>query len=69
MFKLILRGDSMQYSLVLDVNKVIKFDRLQEAVIFFYVKVSELLNNVIEFYDNNQKILTWVKGKGITTKP
>jgi hypothetical protein len=54
------------YSLVLDNNNVIEFDELQEAIIFFYKKISELLNNVIEFYDNNKKIFTWVRGKGIT---
>jgi hypothetical protein len=58
----------MQYSLILDNNKVVNFDGLQEALIFFYGKVSELLNNVIEFFDNNKKILTWVKGKGIITR-
>jgi hypothetical protein len=58
----------MQYSLILDNNKVVNFDELQEALIFFYGKVSELLNNVIEFFDNNKKILTWVIGKGIITK-
>jgi hypothetical protein len=59
---------SLQYSLVLDNNKVINFDGLQEALVFFYGRVTSLLNNVIEFFDNNQRILTWVKGKGIITK-
>jgi hypothetical protein len=58
----------MQYSLVLDHSKVINFDELQKAVIFFYEKISDLLNNVIEFYDNNKKIITWVRGKGIISK-
>jgi hypothetical protein len=58
----------VQYSLVLDNNKVINFNELQEALIFFYGKVSDLLNNVIEFFDGNKKIITWVKGKGIITK-
>jgi hypothetical protein len=58
----------MQYSLVLDNNKAINFAELQTAMIFFYERISELLNNVIEFYDNNKKILTWVKGKGFVSK-
>jgi hypothetical protein len=57
----------VQYSLVIDNNKVINFNELQEALIFFYGKVADLLNNVIEFFDGNKKILTWVKGKGIIT--
>jgi hypothetical protein len=54
-----------RYSLVLDNNKVLKFDELEEAIISFYDKISELLNNVIEFHDSNKKIFTWVRGKGI----
>jgi hypothetical protein len=58
----------MQYSLVLDHSRAINFDELQKAVIFLFEKISDLLNNVIEFYDNNIKILTWVRGKGIISK-
>jgi hypothetical protein len=58
----------LKYRIVLDNHSLVSFEEWPTAIICFYNKISTCINEVIEFYEHDVVILTWVKGKGLFDK-
>ncbi|QGQ96161.1 hypothetical protein EHS13_15395 [Paenibacillus psychroresistens] len=58
----------MKYRIVLDNHNLIAFEEWPAAIVYFYNKISTCFSDVIEFYEHDIIIFTWVKGKGLIHK-
>jgi hypothetical protein len=58
----------LKYRIVFDNHNLIAFEDWPAAIVCFYNKITTSINDVIEFYEHDIIIFTWVKGKGLIHK-